>query len=310
MNFVLVKELEKNEFITVIVEDQMSKDQLFDDAEKNGWILVKEAEQIVVYDLVRRFSMNGEEFDEPAYLPDEQKTVESILEALLTEASFTSQQEEVEAFLKGDSSLEKVLLERKVKDLESKVAVLQDYKDQTVWRLTTEDFISIAVDDKGLDLDEAEVLVLDHFNIENWADYVSLFLDGKIEETKMKKENVDNEPGFNCPKCSSEDTETWLFERKQNCLDCKHEFTLSEKLAQELKKTRGVETYIMVWQGEEEKWYYFIDEFDKDQFTDGYVDYYVEVEEGLIIVDTYSPANEGKVFTLAYDSALWELSSK
>lgn len=121
----------------------------------------------------------------------------------------------------------------------------------------------------------------------------------------MKKENVNHEPGYDCPKCLSKNTETWLFVRKQNCLDCKHEFPLSEDLAKELKKARGIETYIMVWQGEEEKWYYFIDNFDKDQFADGYVDYYVEVEEGLIIVDTYSPANEEKVFLQAYNIALW-----
>lgn len=125
----------------------------------------------------------------------------------------------------------------------------------------------------------------------------------------MTKENTVYE-GYNCPKCSSEDTETWLFERKQNCLDCKHEFPLSEKLAKELKKARGVESYIMVWQGEEEKWYYFKDDFEKEQFADGYVAYYVEVEEGVIIVDDYCPANEEKTFAQIYDIALWDMVQK
>ena len=116
---------------------------------------------------------------------------------------------------------------------------------------------------------------------------------------------IEEETGYDCPKCLSENTETWLFERKQNCLDCKHEFSLSEEQAKEIKKMRGVETYIMVWQGEEEKWYYFIGDFDKKQFVDGYVDYYIEVEEGLIIVDTYSPINEGKIFNQTYDKNLW-----
>lgn len=124
----------------------------------------------------------------------------------------------------------------------------------------------------------------------------------------MRKENVEYKDyvGYNCPKCLSEDTETWLFERTQNCLNCKQEFPLSEELAQELKKARGVETYIMVWQGEEEKWYYFIDDFDKGQFVDGYVAYYVEVEKGIIIVDTYSPTNEEKAFAQVYDIKLWD----
>lgn len=39
-----------------------------------------------------------------------------------------------------------------------------------------------------------------------------------------------------CPKCSSDNTETWIQDRKQNCLDCGFEFPLSEKQAIELLK--------------------------------------------------------------------------
>lgn len=120
------------------------------------------------------------------------------------------------------------------------------------------------------------------------------------------EKKIEQFDGLECPKCQSDNTETWIFERKQNCLDCRHEFQLSEKFALELKEARGIKTYVMVWQGEEEKWYYFIGDFDEKQFENGYVDYYVDVEEGIIVNDTYSPRNEEKLFSETYDVALWE----
>lgn len=66
-----------------------------------------------------------------------------------------------------------------------------------------------------------------------------------------------------------------------------------------------MEAYIMVFQEEEEKWYFFNDDFDEEQFPYGYADYYIDVKEGLIIEDTYSPLNQGKVFAQVYDKELW-----
>lgn len=185
MDFVLVKGLEK-EFITVIVEDQMSKDQWFDDSEKNGWILVKEEGEIIAYELYRRFSINEEDFDELAYFSNEQKTVESILDGLLIETHFNSQQEEVETFFKGHAVSEKLMLERKVKELEVAVAKSQQYKDETVWRLTNEDFICVAMDNFSMKREEAETIVLENndFSIDNWSEYVYYFIQDQLEQTK------------------------------------------------------------------------------------------------------------------------------
>lgn len=186
MEFVLVKGLEK-EFMTVIVEDQMSKDQWFDDSEKNGWILVKEAEQIVAFELFRRFSINETNYDELAYLSNEPMSVESILDGLITEAFFNSQQEEVEEFLKGDTVLEKLILERKVKELELELVKLQRYKEETVWRLTEEDFIIVGMDNFGMTREEAEEVALnnsDNFNIDSWSEYVQYFIGNQMEQSK------------------------------------------------------------------------------------------------------------------------------
>lgn len=186
MEFVLVKGLEK-EFMTVIVEDQMSKDQWFDDSEKNGWILVKEAEQIVAFELFRRFSINETNYDELAYLSNEPMSVESILDGLITEAFFNSQQEEVEEFLKGDTVLEKLILERKVKELELELVKLQRYKEETVWRLTEEDFIIVGMDNFGMTREESEEVALnnsDNFNIDSWSEYVQYFIGNQMEQSK------------------------------------------------------------------------------------------------------------------------------
>ena len=63
--------------------------------------------------------------------------------------------------------------------------------------------------------------------------------------------------------------------------------------------------YIMVWIEKEEKWYYFINDFDREQFVDGYGDYYIEVKDGIIVDDSYNNTNKGKVFKDCYDIGLW-----
>ena len=186
MEFVLVKDLKK-EFITVIVEDQMSKDLHFNDSETNGWILVKEEEEIIAYELYRRCSFNGKNYDELAYLPEQPIAVESILDSLLWEASFNSQKEEVETFLKTNLFYEKLLLERKIKELEENVKNLQEYKDETVWRLTPEDFLSTAKHGFNLSKEEIDSLLdnLDDFNIDSWSEYVYFYLDYRITQASQ-----------------------------------------------------------------------------------------------------------------------------
>lgn len=64
--------------------------------------------------------------------------------------------------------------------------------------------------------------------------------------------------------------------------------------------------YIMVWIDEEEKWYYFINDFDSSQFSNGYVAYYIEANDGIIVSDSWEELNEGKKIITCYDLALWE----
>jgi len=64
-------------------------------------------------------------------------------------------------------------------------------------------------------------------------------------------------------------------------------------------------TYISVWIDEDEKWYYFKNEFDKSKFIDGYVDYYITVKDGIITKDTYKTANKGKAFYEVCDINRW-----
>lgn len=42
--------------------------------------------------------------------------------------------------------------------------------------------------------------------------------------------------GWECPKCDSDNTETYLFERQQFCLDCGHDFKLNKKLVNDMLK--------------------------------------------------------------------------
>jgi hypothetical protein len=39
-----------------------------------------------------------------------------------------------------------------------------------------------------------------------------------------------------CPRCGSDNTETYVTERKQSCINCKYEFNLSDKLAIEMEQ--------------------------------------------------------------------------
>lgn len=65
--------------------------------------------------------------------------------------------------------------------------------------------------------------------------------------------------------------------------------------------------FILVWVEEEEKWYYFKESFDETVFKDGYVDYYVEVDDNSIIIsDSFQISNIGKVFSECYDLKQWE----
>lgn len=50
--------------------------------------------------------------------------------------------------------------------------------------------------------------------------------------TKMKKEIG----GYECPKCGSDNSETYLKEREQHCLDCGYDWILNENLAKEMEE--------------------------------------------------------------------------
>lgn len=65
-------------------------------------------------------------------------------------------------------------------------------------------------------------------------------------------------------------------------------------------------TYIMVWVEEKSRWHYFVGDFDKSVFPNGFVDYYIEVRDGTIVSDTYKATNEGRRFEVCYDKTLWE----
>lgn len=64
--------------------------------------------------------------------------------------------------------------------------------------------------------------------------------------------------------------------------------------------------YIMVWVEEEEKWYYFINDFQESIFPNGYVDYYIEVEDGIIKSDSWHRINVGRKFSECYSEKLWQ----
>lgn len=66
-------------------------------------------------------------------------------------------------------------------------------------------------------------------------------------------------------------------------------------------------TFIMIWIEDEEKWYYFKDSFDDTQFKDGHMEYYIVVDKGVIIEDSYNFANKGKEFATVYDIKLWNV---
>lgn len=66
--------------------------------------------------------------------------------------------------------------------------------------------------------------------------------------------------------------------------------------------------YILIWIHEEEKWYYFENNFDESQFPDGYVDYIILVNnDGIIVSDSFKADNVGKVFADIYDIEMWKI---
>ena len=65
-------------------------------------------------------------------------------------------------------------------------------------------------------------------------------------------------------------------------------------------------TYISIWIDETETWHFFKNNFDKNEFTDGYVDYYITVKDGIVISDTYKTSNKGKIFYDIYNINRWE----
>lgn len=65
-------------------------------------------------------------------------------------------------------------------------------------------------------------------------------------------------------------------------------------------------TYIFIWEDENEQFHYFKDNFDKNEFPEGYVDYYVEVENNKIVADSWDNGHVGASFGDIYNTSLWE----
>jgi len=65
----------------------------------------------------------------------------------------------------------------------------------------------------------------------------------------------------------------------------------------------NIKTYILVFDEELETWYYFLNDFDSKLFKNGYVEYYVEVdnEKDIIVSDTWNYNNVGKIFSETYN---------
>lgn len=67
--------------------------------------------------------------------------------------------------------------------------------------------------------------------------------------------------------------------------------------------------YIMVWVKDEEnsndegKWFYFKEDFNEGQFDNeiGYADYGIQVENNIIVSDSFNSINTGKIFSETYD---------
>ena len=68
----------------------------------------------------------------------------------------------------------------------------------------------------------------------------------------------------------------------------------------------SITMYIMVFDDSNEEWHYYKDDFNEEQFENGFMDYYVVVENGVIKQDTYNKTNTGKPFSECYNIALWD----
>lgn len=69
------------------------------------------------------------------------------------------------------------------------------------------------------------------------------------------------------------------------------------------------ELYVMVWIEEELRWDYILGDFNETDYLNGYTDYTIEVENNIIIGDTYNKLNVGKLFDNVYDKNLWNINN-
>lgn len=76
-----------------------------------------------------------------------------------------------------------VVLSRR--ELEEELDELKAYKDETIWRVTTDDFIStLEVYPQLSDDDKAEIILKAYtkFHIEDWTEHVRAFIDSRLED--------------------------------------------------------------------------------------------------------------------------------
>ncbi|PLS19576.1 hypothetical protein CVD28_03925 [Bacillus sp. M6-12] len=78
-----------------------------------------------------------------------------------------------------------------------------------------------------------------------------------------------------------------------------------EVIQESINNLKSPIDYIMVWIEEEEKWYYFINDFDTKQFPNGYVDYMISVKDGIIKEDNFKADTIGKTFKDCYQESYW-----
>ena len=100
MSFMKVEDLKKD-FLTLKIDDYITKKKLFMNSQMNGWILLKENESVKVYFLYTRAwdPDTSKTYEDLVYYPNEPIEVDTLKEILLLEAQSIKNHEEKEVVL-------------------------------------------------------------------------------------------------------------------------------------------------------------------------------------------------------------------